>query len=91
MKAGAATKMALSLLSTAAMLRLGKLPGGRMIDLAPTSAKLRRRAVRIVVELGGVGARRAERALAASGWRVRSALEALDRAAPPPRGDKGTR
>ena len=74
LKAGSATKMALSLLSTAAMLRLGRVRDGRMIDLAPTSAKLRRRAVRMVMEMGGVGAAPARRALEASGWSVRAAL-----------------
>jgi N-acetylmuramic acid 6-phosphate etherase len=81
MKAGSATKMALSLLSTAAMIRLGKVRAGRMIDLVPTSAKLRRRAVRMVMELGGVDGARAGVALAGSGWRVRAALEALARPA----------
>jgi len=66
--------MPLSLLSTAAMLRIGKVAGGRMIDLTPTSAKLRRRAVRMVVELAGVGEAEAERRLEKSGWRVRGAI-----------------
>ena len=79
MKAGAATKMALALLSTGAMLRLGRVQAGRMIDLAPASAKLRRRAVRMVMELGGAGEARARRALARAGWSVRAALEELER------------
>jgi N-acetylmuramic acid 6-phosphate etherase len=77
MKAGSATKMALSLLSTGAMLRLGGVEAGRMVDLVPTSAKLRRRAVRMVMELTGAGAAEAERALAASRWRVRAAVARL--------------
>ncbi len=77
MKAGSAAKMALSLLSTAAMLQLGHVRGGLMIDLAPTNQKLRRRALRIVMELADASAPRAEAALAASGWRVRAALAAL--------------
>jgi N-acetylmuramic acid 6-phosphate etherase len=68
--------MALSLLSTAAMLKLGRVREGRMIDLAPTSAKLRRRAVRIVQEMVGVGRAAAVKALQRSGWSVRKALEA---------------
>lgn len=75
MKAGAATKMALALLSTGAMLRLGKVRAGRMIDLAPASAKLRRRAVRMVVELAGLSERAARRALTRAGWSVRAVLE----------------
>jgi N-acetylmuramic acid 6-phosphate etherase len=78
LKAGSAVKMALSLLSTAAMIELGKVEAGRMVDLTPTSEKLRRRAVRMVADLGGVSAPRAEAALAESGWRVRRALERLD-------------
>ncbi len=78
LKAGSAAKMALSLLSTAAMLQTGRVRDGRMIDLVPTSAKLRRRAVRIVMEMADVGAAGAEAALAANGWRVRAALDVLD-------------
>jgi N-acetylmuramic acid 6-phosphate etherase len=82
MKAGSAAKMALSLLSTAAMLQLGRVRGGRMIDLAPTSQKLRGRALRIVMELAGASAPSAEAALAVSGWRVRAALAALAHGGP---------
>ncbi len=77
MKAGSATKMALSLLSTAAMIRLGRVRAGRMVDLVATSAKLRRRAVRIVEEMGGVDAARATAALQKARWSVRAALEAI--------------
>jgi N-acetylmuramic acid 6-phosphate etherase len=80
MKAGSATKMALSLLSTAAMLRLGKVVDGRMVDLVPTSSKLRLRAKRMVMDLARATASQAEAALAASGWRVRAAVQALGRA-----------
>jgi len=79
MKAGAATKMALALVSTGAMLRLGKVRAGRMIEVAPASAKLRRRAVRMVTELGGVAPRRARAALERAGWSVRDALEEVER------------
>jgi N-acetylmuramic acid 6-phosphate etherase len=75
LKAGSATKMALSLLSTGAMLRLGRVRAGRMVDLVPTSDKLRRRAIRIVEEMGRVGARTAAAALRKEGWSVRRALE----------------
>lgn len=78
LKAGSAAKMALSLLSTGAFLRLGHVRDGRMLDLAPTNAKLRRRAVRMVRELTGASEAAAGEALAASGWRVRPALARLD-------------
>jgi N-acetylmuramic acid 6-phosphate etherase len=70
--------MALSLLSTAAMVRLGRVREGRMIDLRATNAKLRLRALRMVEELGGVTAPRARAALEASGWSVRRALERVE-------------
>ena len=75
LKAGSAAKMALSLLSTGAMLQLGRVRDGRMIDLVATNAKLRRRAVRIVMELGGLGERAAAAALTRTRWSVRAALE----------------
>jgi N-acetylmuramic acid 6-phosphate etherase len=76
MKAGTAAKMALGLLSSAAFVRLGTVRAGRMIALRPTSEKLRRRAVRTVAELSGIGGPAARRLLSASGWDVRRALHA---------------
>ncbi len=76
MKAGTAAKMALGLLSTAAFVRLGAVRAGRMVALRPASEKLRRRAVRTVAELGGMGAAAARRLLVQVGWDVRSALAA---------------
>jgi N-acetylmuramic acid 6-phosphate etherase len=55
MKAGLATKMVLHTLTTAAMVRLGKVYGNLMVDLRPTSRKLRARARRIIRELTGLG------------------------------------
>jgi N-acetylmuramic acid 6-phosphate etherase len=63
MKAGLATKMVLHTLTTGAMVRLGKVYGNLMVDLQPTSRKLRARALRIVGELTGLPPARA-RALA---------------------------
>lgn len=48
MKAGTATKMALNMISTAVMVRLGKTWGNLMIDMHATNAKLRDRTVRII-------------------------------------------
>jgi len=79
LKAGAAAKMALGLLSTAAFARLGAVRRGRLAALAATSAKLRRRAVGTVAELGGVTPARARRALERAGWRVADALAGLGR------------
>ena len=63
LKAGTATKLALNTLTTGAFAGLGKVHGNRMVDLRPRSAKLRARALRLVAELGGVGAREAARLL----------------------------
>src|SRR5437660_7744200 len=54
LKAGTATKLVLNTLTTASMARLGKMYGNRMVDLQPRSQKLHERALRLVVELGGV-------------------------------------
>ncbi len=77
LKAGTAAKMALGLVSTAAFVRLGAVHRGRMVALRPVSEKLRRRAVRIVSEMGGVSTAAARTALRRSGWSVREALRAL--------------
>lgn len=53
MKAGTAQKIALNLLSTAVMIRLGRVYKGQMIDMRPTNAKLRKRAVEMVAGLAG--------------------------------------
>ena len=74
LKAGTATKLALNTLTTAAFVRLGKVYGNRMVDLQPRSAKLRARALRLVVELGGVSEREAARLLAAAGGRAKLAI-----------------
>src|SRR5881397_2607225 len=67
LKAGTATKLVLNTLTTAAMARLGKVYGNRMVDLQPRSAKLRERAVRVITEIAGVRPLLARRALAESG------------------------
>jgi N-acetylglucosamine kinase-like BadF-type ATPase len=54
LKAGTATKLVLNMLTTGAMVQLGRVAGNRMVDLKPGSAKLRERATRLVAELGAV-------------------------------------
>lgn len=51
LKAGTVTKMALNILSTSVMVRLGKVYGNRMIDVSVTNKKLRDRALRILQDL----------------------------------------
>jgi N-acetylmuramic acid 6-phosphate etherase len=53
LKAGTAQKLVLNMISTTAMVRLGKVLGNRMIDVAVTNAKLRERAEGIVADLVG--------------------------------------
>ncbi len=74
LKAGTATKLVLNTLTVAAMTRLGKVYGNRMVDLQPRSRKLRERALGLVEELGGVSRARAERAMAEAGGRARLAI-----------------
>jgi N-acetylmuramic acid 6-phosphate etherase len=77
MKAGTAQKMVLNMLSTAAMIRLGKVYGNLMVDVQPTNAKLQRRAVHILQEATGVDAEAARQALEATGYEVKPALVML--------------
>jgi N-acetylmuramic acid 6-phosphate etherase len=77
MKAGTAQKMVLNMLSTATMIRLGKVYGNLMVDVQPTNAKLRRRAVRILRQAAGVDQESAGRALEATGYEVKPALVML--------------
>ena len=79
LKAGTATKLALNMISTATMVRLGKTKGDLMIDMRPVSAKLRERAIRIVRDESGLDDAEARRRLEASGWDVRAVLESKER------------
>jgi len=54
LKAGTATKMALNIMSTAVMVRLGKVFGNRMVDVSASNSKLVDRSLRILRDLGGV-------------------------------------
>ncbi len=64
MKAGSAQKMTLNMLTTAAMIRLGKVYSNLMVDVQPTNKKLIQRAIAIVAEAANVGPAVAEKALA---------------------------
>jgi len=54
MKAGTATKMVLNMLTTTTMVKLGKTYGNLMVDVQPTSEKLKDRANRILMHLLGI-------------------------------------
>ncbi len=74
LKAGTAQKLVLNMLSTATMVRLGKVHGNRMIDVAVTNAKLRRRAEGIVADLVGCDSVRAAALLDAADEEVKTAV-----------------
>ena len=76
LKAGTATKCALNILSTAVMVRLGKVRGNLMAGVVVTNAKLRERAIRLVSALRGLPRPEAEALLEANGWDVRRCLPA---------------
>jgi len=74
MKAGTATKLVLNMLTTTAMVRLGKTYGNLMVDLRVTAAKLEDRGRRILRDLLGVTYEEAEGLLGAARGRVKTAL-----------------
>lgn len=76
LKAGTAQKMALNMLSTGAMILLGKTYGNLMVDVQPTNSKLRRRAGAIVAQATGLPAPEAESLLRASRDEVKTAIVA---------------
>ena len=74
LKAGTATKMALNILSTGVMVKLGKVYGNRMVDVAVTNAKLEDRALRILADLAGLSRQRGRELLLQAQGSVRLAL-----------------
>ncbi|MBI3974403.1 MAG: N-acetylmuramic acid 6-phosphate etherase [Chloroflexi bacterium] len=74
LKAGTAQKLVLNMLTTASMIRSGKVYGDLMVDLTASNAKLRRRAVRIVTTVAGVPESEAVRLLEAAGYRAKPAI-----------------
>jgi N-acetylmuramic acid 6-phosphate etherase len=74
LKAGTATKLVLNAISTTAMIQLGKVYRGRMIDVRPTNQKLKARAALMVSELGEVSLARASALLRQANGSPRIAL-----------------
>jgi N-acetylmuramic acid 6-phosphate etherase len=74
MKAGTATKMVLNMITTGAMVRLGKAFGNLMVDLKASNDKLKDRSERILMEVCGVDRKRARSLLEASGGHVKVAI-----------------
>lgn len=77
LKAGTATKLVLNIVTTLAMVQLGKVVSNLMVDLNPSNAKLRDRATRMVTLLTGTTPPVAQAALERSGWVVKDALRQL--------------
>ena len=74
MKAGTATKLVLNMITTGAMIRLGKTYGNLMVDLRATNNKLKDRSERIVIEVCGVSREEARALLDAADKSVKTAI-----------------
>lgn len=74
MKSGTAQKLALNMITTTAMIRLGKVYNNFMIDLMPVNAKLVERSKRLINEITGCGEECAARIFEDSGRKIRTAV-----------------
>lgn len=85
MKAGTAQKAALNCISTGAMIRLGFVYRGLMVEMRPTNSKLEDRAIKMVATLADTDYATAEAALKSAGGSIKLAttmlLRSLDRVA----------
>ena len=75
LKAGTATKVALNIISTCSLIRLGKIQSNWMIGLNPSNTKLRDRAIRIVARLRQISSENAQKLLEETNWSVKEALK----------------
>src|SRR5205807_1431495 len=78
LKAGTATKIALNIISTGAMIALGKVKGNLMIDLRTSSEKLRDRATRLVAEVMECDYDAARQKLENANWNLRAVVDKID-------------
>jgi N-acetylmuramic acid 6-phosphate etherase len=74
MKSGTAQKLVLNMITTTAMIRIGKVYNNLMVDLMPLNAKLVDRAKRLIAEVTGCGVAEADRLYHASSENVRVAI-----------------
>lgn len=79
MKAGTSQKVALNIISTGVMIRLGYVYRGKMVEMRSSNAKLRERAVRMVSELTGADADVARGALGEADGVIKLAVVMLRR------------
>ena len=75
MKAGTATKVALNILTTCSMIKLGKTRGSWMVELKPSNAKMRYRSIRLVSQMKSVSLEQAEKLLESANWNIRNVVE----------------
>lgn len=75
LKAGTATKVALNILTSCTMIRLGRVHGNFMTHMQPTNEKLRHRAVQIVARRLGLTEEEARNRLLCTNWSIPAALE----------------
>ena len=80
LKAGTATKLVLNTLTTATMIRLGKVYENLMVDLTPSCDKLRDRSRRILIDLAGIDGSEADRLLDDADGELKTALVMKKRA-----------
>ncbi len=78
MKAGTAQKVVLNMLSTLVMIRLGHVYQGLMVDMQARNAKLRRRAVRMLMQITGADEAAIAAALATTDGQVKPAVLVLN-------------
>ena len=74
MKAGTAQKMVLNMISTAVMVKLGKVYSNLMVDVNATNEKLRARAENIFMEITGTNVETAKAYLSQANYRVKPAI-----------------
>ncbi len=74
LKAGTATKMVLNMLTTIAMIKVGKTYGNLMVDLRCGSEKLKDRAKRILTTVTGITYEEADALLSRAKWNVKAAI-----------------
>ena len=74
LKAGTAQKMILNMISTAVMVKLGKVYQNMMVDVQTNNNKLLQRACKIVMELGEVNKKEASELLIKTGNQIKIAI-----------------
>lgn len=77
LKAGTAQKMVLNMISTASMIKLGKVYGNLMVDVKATNKKLKIRAINIVCWATGVTDDLSKKTLESCEWNVKTAIVSI--------------